>query len=359
MRARTLHLVDIEHCGDLGLLMIAAIVGAAPARSAHEILLIGGSEHERRAHRCGLHTVDRLHPPGGRTDLGGAGLRRFLDYRRAPTALCAWGAGAAALASSASAIPMHVCSLGPLRANGRGLQAHGLRRALAHARSLIFFERHALLMSDPELLRLAPSARLAGFPSLDDAVTTRAAARQSLGALDDAIVLQLIGAPFQALDGYSFARVVASNAVLGHRAVGVIHPSARQLERGLRILEKQSWTASMVVTDDPAHETLAGADVAIWRSSPIVGAGRARFQSALPILQAQAMGIPVVATRCGEVEDVWSPGMGEIVDHHEPLRSVAAVQRVLDSASAESASTPSAQDGAADLMAMLSAELAH
>ena len=352
---QTLHLVDVEHCGALGMQMVGELVRTAPEPQRQGIVLIGGSDHERLAHRCGLASVDRLHPPGALAVRAVSGLSRFIDCRGKPRTICAWGGGSASLAfAGARSIPLNICSVSPIVALSSPFATARLRHALSSARSVVFFEKQAHRMSVRKLLAGAARVRLATPPITGEAPTagSRQRVRDALSAEESDLVLLLIGAPAHAVDARAFAQMVASCGVLGIRTIGVVHPGTRQLERGLRVLEKQTWPARMVVTDTPAHALLPGVDVAVWRSDPPAETAQGRFESALPILQAAAFGVPIVANHCAASDAVWEIGMGELTGEIEPLQMVASVRRQYEDRAEHHAGNAPVEHAAAEVHAL-------
>ncbi len=257
----------------------------------HEVLLIGTHADVREAAMCGLGTHGSIWPLRRRTLAAVKGLRKWLMSRMAsgenlaPSVIHAWSSSAGALAAVTAPSMARVVTPHPLAA-------------------------------DPER---------SGY---GDRESVRDRWHEEDGIDRDDFVLGLIGEPAECFDARTAMHIAARTGLSSRRVRMLISGREQGRPEQHRFLARLDLE-DLIVQDEAIMrpwKMLRGLDAAIILAPVAVGLSASQSLSSLPVLMAQAAGVPVLA-------EAHAPTSG-LVDHDRtgltfPLGEVnAACERV-------------------------------
>jgi hypothetical protein len=266
----------------------------------HTVCFVGPAWARRRAESAGLGVDAGFALPLGRPELGRPVLRRLwmkLGGGKGFDLVQAWSARTALLAAGALGpeVPLSWVSL-----NGAHRLVLGefsrLRGAAAESPA------HAIVACGEGALRprviAAPPPVRPGPP--DPALRTRV--REELGVEPGrAAVLLLSDPPGAGASRFAFALGLAAHA--GDRVIGIVGAGVADLPRARRVQHEIGNEVLLVGTSRRRIELLAAADYAVWDEEPGPGGWMAGCPgAALPVAEALAAGVPVVAPRRAGLE---------------------------------------------------------
>ena len=282
--AACLHVIDPASAGDAALWSAASLLRRDDSARA---AVIGSSDDARRALRWGLGRVDAIAAPLGRAELAWPTLRR-LCRERTPRVVHAWSARAmvaAALAVRGMDTAL-VASL-PAAPCGGPLGAWSARIARGRADALLFDSERAArawgLLEEGVVAPAAP-AEPGALPAAG-----RAEARAGWRASPGDAVIAVLTEPGSPLEAASASFLLGILTLAGRGVVGVA-PSAHNLERAERFVQRLGRRWAFTVDPRPLPEWLGACDAAIWRQ----GRGGAASTPGFAARWALALGVPLI-----------------------------------------------------------------
>lgn len=313
-----LHVIDPAGAGDAALWSAAACLRRDDSARA---AVIGSSDDIRRAWRWGLGRIDAISAPLGRAELAWPTLRRLCRERR-PRVVHAWS-GRSMAAAALALRGTKTALVASLRASPGGGAIGAWRSRIARGGAdALLFERdcHALAWGALDDAIVAPAA-----PPEPGAfiAAPRAEARAAwLAEPGDAVVAFLTDSASPP-DARSASFLLGILALAGRGVVGVT-PSAHNLERAERFVQRLGRRWALTVDQRPLPEWLGACDAAVWRQG---GGSAAGFTASWAL----ALGVPLIVE--GDAGDVPAGAAWRVNPGHN--EAAGALLAVLEGRAAE------------------------
>jgi hypothetical protein len=279
------------------------------------VALVGPRSIAERAAQLGLSPDLCLTAPLGKPEAAWRTLRTAMDARGLPTIIHCWSAAAATLADRAFAgacpIVATLQSPQPLPPIAR---VTTLSNAAGDDWARAGVVRGQLLVTPPPV-EVASRDR-----------QRREQLRHRMGIAPDAILVGLLGhAP--TANAMRFVFFIGLLNVAGVRIVGLASEHAGQAVRGQRMT--WSHTAPRVIlTSDPMTDMLPACDLAIFDAGghgPTSTLPPCPSLAVLPIAQAHAAGVPVVAPEWADVAGLYPAAARACLAHNSTIPELARV----------------------------------
>jgi glycosyltransferase involved in cell wall biosynthesis len=332
---RVLHLIDPQSPdgGPCTLRLLAEVMRRLDAR--HDAVVIGGRSDVELAVRCGVEVAGSMCPPRALPWAGASALReaaRAVERQRGSHDLVhAWTARSGALASVALVNHPGLTSLhaGPRE----GLAWWHTLRTLRHGRQTMLAASMAIRrqyrsvgFGNDRVALLPPGVTAAAAVSDREALRALLAGRSDTVIESGTFVVGLFGEPAESADANVAATIAARLALSGRRIKLLVHPRATHRIAAETMMRHLHFDDVIFCDELVARAWMIGPalDAVLFIESQ---AGRRRAASVLPLLNALACGIPVVAEESDSLRDVLEDGAGCMVV--KPGEVNAAAQRLM------------------------------
>lgn len=255
------------------LLACAGTIRAMPAE--HEVVLVGPSAADAVARALGLPTDARISPPLGNPRWGAPSLQAWLAGRRRADLVCAWSAGAVALANLVRLRPLAAILLGPPSPS----HAPTVPLADVDAAFVASVADRAAWSNVPKLVRLAAHS-MPGDPR---------PIREHLGLGRGRVGVVHLADPPEAGDPVRFLFIAGLVDRAERPLVAIVPRAHRELSRLRRLHAHGSGRLGLVITDHPLHAVQPACDLALidggdWahqgQPPPLTGATRVAIAAA-------------------------------------------------------------------------------